>query len=76
MIWNHVSIERISQKIGCKPNTVRVYLGRGEFAHIHKIHSRHRAFINNITDSDISRIKELYENALARRKNKERLKNG
>lgn len=70
MIWNGVTLERISEEIGCSANTVRVYLARPEFSHIQRMHKAHRAVINNITDSDISRLKELYETAVSRGKSR------
>jgi|GEM_PF-4067658 len=59
MIWNGVTLERISEEIGCSAIAVRVYLGRSEFSHIERMHTANRTVINNITDSDISRLKEL-----------------
>ena len=57
--------EELAEKIGCSTATLRVYLGRPEFAEL-KIGRGH---INKVEPRHIDRLKELYSNAIHKKSN-------
>lgn len=57
--------EELAEKIGCSTATLRIYLGRPEFAEL-KIGRGH---INKVEPEHIDRLKELYSNAIHKKSN-------
>lgn len=57
--------EELAEKIGCSTATLRVYLGRPEFAELRT----RRGYIDNVEPRHIDRLKELYSNAIHKKSN-------
>lgn len=56
----------LAENLKCSKYSLYTYLGRYEFSHIHTRRGRY-SYLENITEQDIRRIKELMTSAKKRR---------
>ena len=54
-----MTIKELAEKVGCSANTVRLYISRAEFSHIKVDKLLNVKLYNNITNTDINRLREL-----------------